>query len=342
MRPISRFVLGGVASIAFVSAAFAQEAQPAAPAPAPAPAPGAEEPRGIEEIIVTAERREQNLQDVAQTITAFRAEDLEKANIQDAYDLQLKVPGLVATGGLPAITLRGLGQDSDVLGPGIDPGFQLHINDIYVAQLAVALLAFNDLEDVSVLPGPQGTGFGRNSTGGSMNLQTKRAVLDEWELSGDFDYSSYDNIRLGFITNLPLYEEKGAFRLAYRREFPSNYFDVSGRNGHRQHLTNNALSGGHNVRGSIRYVPTETLTLDLILGYGVDKDNGGSPDPSGRIRPSTPVRARSSSAESIRPGRLRIRRTLTTFGRIADSRRATRPSGLRSSRNGRSRSTSSS
>ena len=217
MRPTRSSLGFACAVLALTPAAFAQQ-----PSSTPAPA-AAEESRGIEEIIVTAERREQNLQDVAQTITAFRAEDLEKANIQDAYDLQLKVPGLVATGGLPAITLRGLGQDSDVLGPGIDPGFQLHVNDIYVAQLAVALLAFNDLEDVAVLPGPQGTGFGRNSTGGSMNLRTKRPVLDEWELSGDFDYSSYENIRVGFITNVPLYEEKGAFRLAYRREFPSNW-----------------------------------------------------------------------------------------------------------------------
>jgi iron complex outermembrane receptor protein len=276
MRAVSSlFVLGFAALV--TTPLHGQEAPAQEPQPAVEPAP---QLRGIEEIIVTAERREQNLQDVAQTITSFTPQDLETANIQDAYDLQLKVPGLVATGGLPAITLRGLGQDSDVLGPGIDPGFQLHINDIYVAQLAVALLAFNDLEEVSVLPGPQGTGFGRNSTGGSMNIRTKRPVLGEWELSGDFDYSSFDNIRLGLVANLPFYE-KGAFRLAYRREFPSNYFDVRGQNGHRQHLTNNALSGGHNVRGSIRYVPTETVTLDLILGYGIDKDDGGTPRPLG-------------------------------------------------------------
>lgn len=272
-----------MAAVLFASMLSAQEAAPpAAPpeqaAPAAQPAP---EQKGIEEIIVTAERREQSIQDVAQTITAFSAQDLENANIQDAYDLQLKVPGLVATGGLPAITLRGLGQDSDVLGPGIDPGFQLHINDIYVAQLAVALLAFNDLEDISVLPGPQGTGFGRNSTGGSMNMRTRRPNLEEWEFSGDFDYSSWENIRIGAVANMPFYPGKGAARIAYRREFPSNYYDVSGRNGHRQHLTNNALSGGHNVRGSIRFVPTETITLDLILAYGSDKDDGGTPRPLG-------------------------------------------------------------
>ena len=281
MRPIPVLL----AAAAWVTAAisFAQEAP--APAPDPAPAPAAEtEPaamRGIEEIIVTAERREQNLQDVAQSITAFSPTDLEEANIQDAYDLQLKVPALVATGGLPAITLRGLGQDSDVLGPGIDPGFQLHINDIYVAQLAVALLGFVDLEGVEVLPGPQGTGFGRNSTGGSMNLRTKRPNLEEWEVGGDVDYSLWNNWRIGTTLNVPFVPGTLAGRLAYRREIPSNYYDLAGQNGHKQHLTNNALSGGHYVRGSLRWSPSEDLTTDLILGYSIDRDDGGTPRPLG-------------------------------------------------------------
>ena len=122
------------AALAMAASLSAQEAPPAPATPPAEPTAPAVQPApaktGIEEIIVTAERREQNIQDVAQTITAFSAQDLENANIQDAYDLQLKVPGLVATGGLPAITLRGIGQDPDVLGPGIDPGFQLYINDI--------------------------------------------------------------------------------------------------------------------------------------------------------------------------------------------------------------------
>ncbi len=118
MRPIGSFsqVCALLGMTLLTLPALAQEAS-APPAPAPTAAPVPAEAKAIEEIIVTAERRDQNIQDVAQTITAFTPEDLEQANIQDAYDLQLKVPGLVATGGLPAITLRGLGQDSDVLGP---------------------------------------------------------------------------------------------------------------------------------------------------------------------------------------------------------------------------------
>ena len=273
MRPTRALVFVALAAAGSISA------QEAAPPPTPAPAPAEDEatPRGVEEIIVTAERREQNLQDVAQTITAFTPEQLETANIQDAYDLQLKVPGLVATGGLPAITLRGLGQDSDVLGPGIDPGFQLHINDIYVSQLAVALLGFVDLGGIEVLPGPQGTGFGRNSTGGSMNITTKRPQLEEWELSGNADFSRWRNIKLELIGNAPLIPGTLAGRVAYRREFPSNYYDVTGQNGHKQHLTANALSGGHYVRTSLRWAPTEDVTADFIASYSLDKDNGGTP-----------------------------------------------------------------
>jgi len=283
MRPARLVVL---VPLLFAGSIAAQEAPPA-PAPAPQPATPAAEPEsaasrgGIEEIIITSERREQNIQDVAQTVSAFTPTDLENANIQDAYDLQLKVPGLVATGGLPAITLRGLGQDSDVLGPGIDPGFQLHINDIYVAQLAVALTGFVDLESVEVLPGPQGTGFGRNSTGGSMNLHTKRPDLEQWELGGGVDFSQWNNWRIDTTLNVPIVEGKLAARLAYHREIPSNYYDLNGKNGNSQHLTNNALSGGHYVRGSLRWDPTDTLSADLILAYSIDKDDGGTPRPLG-------------------------------------------------------------
>ena len=273
MRPlVFRFaVLGG--SLALCLPSWGQDAA------SPSEAPPTPQGREIEEIIVTAERREQSVQDVSQSLSVFSPGALESGNLQDAYDLQLKVPGFVATGGLPAITLRGLGQDSDVLGPGIDPGFQLHINDIYVSQLAVALLGFNDLERVEVLPGPQGTLFGRNSTGGSMNLHTKRPTLGAWEVSGDVDWGRYDNGRIGLALNLPLIDERLAARFFYRREWPSDANKLRGSNGFRQNTTNNALSGGHYFRSTLRWTPSDAITSDLILAYSIDKDDGGSPRP---------------------------------------------------------------
>jgi iron complex outermembrane receptor protein len=272
-----------VAGFGLAGSAGAQQPAPPAQGAAPpaTPAPQQATPKGIEEILVTAERREQNLQDVAQTVSAFSTEDLTSGNVQDAYDLQLKVPGLVATGGLPAITLRGLGQDPGVLGPGIDPGFQLHVNDIYVSQIAIALLSFNDLERVEVLPGPQGTLYGRNSTGGSMNFHTKRPLMSDWEMSGDVDVSLWNNTRLRAVLNVPLVSEKLAARIAYQREWPSDVMKLEDHGHEIQTLTNNALSGGHNVRGTLRWIPTEWLTTDFILGYSVDKDDGGWPRPLG-------------------------------------------------------------
>jgi iron complex outermembrane receptor protein len=272
MRPI-RLAALVVTSLMLPLSSPAQEA---------AQAPVADESaqlRGIEEIIVTAERREQNLQDVAQAISAFSFDALTEGNIQDAYDLQLKVPGLVATGGLPAITLRGLGQDTDVLGPGIDPGFQLHVNDIYVAQIAVALLGFHDFERVEVLPGPQGTLYGRNSTGGSMNFHTRRPKLDTWEVSGDLDIGRWQNLRLRGVVNIPILEEKLAARIAFLREFPSNVYELEGQNGLRKELTNNALSGGVSLRASVRYVPSDSVTFDLIGAWTKDNDDGGTSRP---------------------------------------------------------------
>jgi iron complex outermembrane receptor protein len=79
----------------------------------------------------------------------------------------------------------------------------------------------------------------------------------------------------------PIVEGTLAARLAYRREIPSNYYDLSGQNGNKQHLTNNALSGGHFVRGSLRWTPSDDLTTDLIFSYSIDRDDGGTPRPLG-------------------------------------------------------------
>jgi len=229
---------------------------------------------GIDEIVVTAERRAQSLQDVAATINAFSLEDLTKQNIQDIYDLQNEVPSLVATGGLPAITLRGIGQDSEVLGPGIDPGFQLHINDIFVSQLAVALLDFHDLERVEVLPGPQGTTSGRNSTGGSINLHHARPDLENHIVSGDFEFGAYNKVRARGVVNVPIQVGELGFRLAWLYEAPAKPYDVRGKNGHTQRLRSTNIGAGLNLRGILRWKPTDDITTDFILSYSRDTNAG--------------------------------------------------------------------
>ncbi len=229
---------------------------------------------GIDEIVVTAERRSQSLQDVAATINAFSLDDLTKQNIQDIYDLQNEVPSLVATGGLPAITLRGIGQDTEVLGPGIDPGFQLHINDIYVSQIAVALLDFHDLERVEVLPGPQGTSSGRNSTGGSINFHHARPDLENHIVKGEFELGSYDKVRAGGVVNVPLIKDELGLRVAWLQEWPAKPYDVRGQNGHTQKLRASSIGAGTSIRTILRWQPTEDLTTDFILSWSRDTNPG--------------------------------------------------------------------
>ncbi len=249
-------------------AAWGQEAAPPPPEPekaAPAPASSAR----IEEIIVTAERREQAVQDLGVSISAFSAEDLEGQNIQDIHDLQLRVPALVATGGLPQITLRGIGND--IVGPGVDPGFALHTNGIYATQLATALLDFYDLERVEVLPGPQGTLGGRNTTGGGIYIHTKRPV-EGYEAKADIETASYGKVRTRVTLNAPLGETLdvrwvGAFETAGKP------YEADGLE---QNLGSNALGAGGSTRLSFRWQPSDAFTLDLIGSYSRDGSQGGA------------------------------------------------------------------
>lgn len=238
----------------------------------PAAAQDAGDFSGIEEIVVTAERREQRIQDLGQAITALGAEDLDRLNIEDIHDLQYQVPSLQVTGGLPRPTLRGIGQD--IVAPSADPGFILHINGAYVYQIATALQGFTDMERVEVLPGPTGIEYGRATTGGSVNYIWKKARLDEREFSGDLQAGSFDSARGRAALNVPL-SGNLALRVAASRVLaakPTRAFGESG--GDPLKLQNNALGAGGALRTSFHYQPTANFNADLILQWTRDTDPG--------------------------------------------------------------------
>ena len=179
------------------------------------------------------------------------------------------------TGGLPQPTLRGIGQD--VVGPGTDPGFILHINGTYVNQLAVALLGFHDMERVEVAPGPTGIDYGRATTGGSMNFIWHRPKIDEWSVTGDAQVASFDAVRMRTSINFPIVEGVLAGRLALSRVWGPDSYDVKGRRGNArgQTLATNALGPGEALRGSLRYTPNEDFTADLMVQWTRDTSQGG-------------------------------------------------------------------
>ena len=135
----------------------------------------------LEEIIVTAQKREQSLSDVNLSITAFSGDDIEALGIADSVGIAQQSPGLsigtpVGEGNNPALSLRGVGLNdfNDIA----ESTVSLYVDDVYLGALAGQTFQLFDIERVEVLRGPQGTLFGRNSTGGLVHYVSKKATDD--------------------------------------------------------------------------------------------------------------------------------------------------------------------
>lgn len=133
----------------------------------------------IEQIVVTAEGREEEIQDVSVSVAALNGEDLEKRGVMNADELQVFVPGLTivtAQAGDTDFTIRGIGSNNDDITT--DPGIGVFIDGVYIPRPAPANLAVFDLDRVEVLKGPQGTLFGRNTPGGAIKYITRKPSSD--------------------------------------------------------------------------------------------------------------------------------------------------------------------
>ena len=134
----------------------------------------------LDEVIVTAQRREQSLQDVPVAITAFGAETLERTAATGIQDVVGKAPGVTLTQfniGEPQVFIRGVGTTSDSAAS--DPSIGVSIDEVSIGRAGASALAFLDIQRVEVLRGPQGTLYGRNASGGALNIYTNRPVLED-------------------------------------------------------------------------------------------------------------------------------------------------------------------
>jgi iron complex outermembrane receptor protein len=161
---------------------------------APIPQAGAaqDEPAGSSgDIIVTAQRRGQNLQDVPITMSAVSAATLETAGVSSTVDLPAVTPGLSMTATRNGITpyLRGIGTQSSTA----EQAVAIYIDNVYIASTAAAAFSLNNVERVEVLKGPQGTLFGRNATGGLINVITRDpSHTPELDVTGSYgNYQTY-------------------------------------------------------------------------------------------------------------------------------------------------------
>jgi iron complex outermembrane receptor protein len=168
----------------------------------------------LEEIIVTAQKREQSIQDIGTSITAFDANSLQKLGLTSATDIAQQVPGLQYQAFSPTITifnLRGVSQND--FGDHHEAPVAVYSDDVYVASMGAVAGALYDLARVEVLRGPQGTLFGRNATGGLIHYISERPS-DTTSGFIHVDAGRFSDIETEGAVNVPL-SDGAATRLSF-------------------------------------------------------------------------------------------------------------------------------
>lgn len=177
-----------VCAAAIVSVPLAAKAQ-STDANAAAPAQAQDDAR-VQEIVVTAQRRSENLQSVPISVTAANADQLLRAGVQSTSDLSLVAPAVhVSTGlGGAVVSIRGVGGT----GSGADePANAVYIDGVYQSSPTASLFSFNNIERIEVLKGPQGTLFGRNAAGGLVQVITRAPQFNPMA-SAEVGFGSYE------------------------------------------------------------------------------------------------------------------------------------------------------
>lgn len=218
MKHALRLALIGTTILAGAAPAFGQETSE----------PEQVDAGGIQEIIVTANRRAENMQDVPVSVQQVSAELATTLSIDDPQEVTALVPGFTfqrqGSGSTPFI--RGVGSTSSFVGN--EPSVALFVDDVYVPTGNAAVFEFNATESIEVLKGPQGTLFGRNATGGVIHVKTKNPGQTA-EMSGSVSYDNYETVKAKAYVSMPLSDtvaaNVSAFRVYQNEGWGKNVFD---------------------------------------------------------------------------------------------------------------------
>jgi iron complex outermembrane receptor protein len=232
----------------------------------------------LEEVIVTARKIKESVQDIPMSVQVLSAKLLDEVDLTRLFELQFNVPGLVVNNlGLngAGFSLRGVADQG-----GSSLSVATHLNGVYLGNSNLAIARLFDLERVEVLKGPQGTLYGRNATGGSINLIT-RSPQDEFSADVEAAYASFATARVQGHVNVPF--EKAAFRVAYIGSAGDGFIRNSVDN---RRFAENDFWG---LRGSFRINATDRLQLDLMVQHVADDGASGElwlPRPDYLVDPS--------------------------------------------------------
>jgi iron complex outermembrane recepter protein len=221
----------------------------------------------LEEITVTAQRREQSLQNVPIAVTALTADDVARLQIQDTMDLINQVPNLIGNnnvglGSSNTYYIRAVGNTESIATQDVPVG--TYVDDVYISRQNANNFGLFDVERIEVLRGPQGTLFGRNTTGGAINVIMKKPSK---EFGGYLEGAtgSYDELDYRGSLDMP-FTDTILTKLSFFRRKNDGYA--------RQLSTGTELNGldSYGFRGAVRLLPSDVLTIDLTADL-IDDDN---------------------------------------------------------------------
>ena len=223
-------------------------------------------PASIDDIIVTAQKREQNLQDVPIVVTSLSQETLQNAGVRDIKDLQILTPGMTVTStsseASTTARIRGVGTVGD--NPGLESSVGVVIDGVYRSRNSVGFGDLGEMQRIEVLKGPQGTLFGKNTSAGVINIITEApSFTPGW--NAEATVGNYGALAASGSVTGPITDTL-AFRLYAGRRVRDGFMDIDTGDGPRPDTTDNNQDFG-TVRGQLLWLPSDTASFRLIADY---------------------------------------------------------------------------
>lgn len=245
------------------SSAYAQAADDQAAAEAAATT---DEP-ATADIIVTAQRRNERLQDVPISIAAFSGAQLQERGISNSKDIGQLTTGVVISNDDSAVTpfIRGIGSNTAILGE--VGSVATYLDGVYLPEVTGATYELANIESIEVLKGPQGTLFGRNTSGGAINIRTRAPTFTP-SGSVEASYGNFNTVKLRGYLSGPIAENVAML--------------VSANFSHQDNYINDLIRGGKiddtrrfTIRGSLLFRPTDRLDITVSADYLRNRDPAG-------------------------------------------------------------------
>lgn len=236
----------------------------------------------VEEIVVTAQKRAENLQDVPVSVTAISGDSLADRGVTNVLSLNNLAPGLRVSSGdaaaNPKIFIRGVGLSD--FNPNSSSGVGIYMDGVYIGSPLAQMAGFFDLAQVEVLRGPQGTLYGRNTNGGAINVTTKRPT-QTYTADAAVEYATYNAINVSGAVGGPIIQDVLAFRVA------GQYVTDDGYTYNR--ATGNDLNATKYGAGriSLLYTPNEDFELLAQANRFVNRGDATAPQHRA-LFPATP------------------------------------------------------